>query len=139
MYDLIPGEERSFANTIFIRLADTFLSGDNGMRSSILKIFLLELKHIKNEGKQYNGILSKHRLPNYLEMLKRLLLVFNSGDVKARALSLRLLGCWAPLTYDNADVQKIIISSLRSNHVLEVCSHWIKTVVLCDSNTFQMK
>lgn len=120
MYDLIPGEERSFANTILTRLVDAFRSGDNRMRSSILKVFLLELKHIKDKGKRYNGILSKQRLPNYLELLKRLWLVFDTGDVKARALSLRLLGCWAPLTHDNADVQNIVILSLRSKHVLEV-------------------
>ncbi|CAA6665303.1 unnamed protein product [Spirodela intermedia] len=120
MYDLIPGEERSFANTILTRLVDAFRSGNNRMRSSILKVFLLELKHIKDKGKRYNGILSKKRLPNYLELLKRLWLVFDTGDVEARALSLRLLGCWAPLTHDNADVQNIVISSLQSKHVLEV-------------------
>ncbi|XP_078431443.1 ARM repeat superfamily protein isoform X2 [Wolffia australiana] len=83
-------------------------------------VFMLELRHIRRKGKRYKGILSKERLPNYLQLLKRLWVVFDTDDVKARALSLRLLGCWAPLTHDNADGQYIIISGLRSQNFLEV-------------------
>ncbi|MQL96479.1 hypothetical protein Taro_029160 [Colocasia esculenta] len=131
MYGLVPGEERSFANTILMRLADAFRSGDNCVRARILKIFLSEMRHIKQKGRSYDGLLTKQRLPNYLELLKRVRLVFDTDDVKARALSLRLLGCWAPLTHDNADVRCIILSRLRSGNVLEVKASIFASGCLC--------
>ncbi|KAG9454570.1 hypothetical protein H6P81_007474 [Aristolochia fimbriata] len=120
MYGLVLGEDRLFANTILLRLADAFKNGDHNMRLNILRIFLLELGQRKKLLKPYNGILSKLRVPNYLELLRRVKFVFNTGDVKSRALSLRVIGCWADLAKDSADVRYMIISCLDSHHTLEV-------------------
>ncbi|KAI3977940.1 hypothetical protein MKX01_032317 [Papaver californicum] len=39
MFGLIPGEDRLFANTILLRLADAFKSGDKQIRICVLKVF----------------------------------------------------------------------------------------------------
>ncbi|KAK1294316.1 hypothetical protein QJS10_CPA16g00752 [Acorus calamus] len=62
MYGLLPGEDRTFANTILLRLAEAF----------------------------------------------------RRGDRRIRALSLRLLGCWADFAKDSAEIRFMVISSLRS-------------------------
>ncbi|KAK9100187.1 hypothetical protein Scep_023617 [Stephania cephalantha] len=53
-------------------------------------------------------------------MLRRVKTVFDVGDVESRALALRLLGCWAHIAKDNADIRYMILSSFGSCHVLEV-------------------
>lgn len=120
MFGLVQGEDRLFANTILLRLADAFRSGDVYVRACILKVFLLEMRQRRRKGKQYNGIMAKQRVPNYLELLKRIKVVFDTGDVKSRALSLRLLGCWADLAKDSAEIRYLILSSMESCHILEV-------------------
>ncbi|OVA09733.1 hypothetical protein BVC80_9101g272 [Macleaya cordata] len=120
MFGLVPGEDRLFANTILLRLADAFMSGDKHTRLCLLKVFLLELKHCRKKGKRYSGILAKQRVPNYLELLRRVKIVFDTGDVESRGLALRLLGCWADFAKDSAEVRYMILSSLGSCHVLEV-------------------
>lgn len=52
IYGLVPGEDRMFANTILLRLAEAFRNGDNYTRRCILKVFLLELKHLSKKGKR---------------------------------------------------------------------------------------
>lgn len=119
MFGLVQGEDRLFANAILLRLADAFRSGDNNLRACILKVFLLEMKNRKR-CKQYNGILAKQRVPNYIELLKRVKVVFDTGDVESRSLSLRLLGCWAYLAKDSAEIRYMILTSLESCQILEV-------------------
>lgn len=120
MYNMIQGEDRMFANTILLRLADVFSTGDKQMKSAIVKLFLLELTEIMKKGGHYNGILAKHRVPNHFELLRRVKCVYDTGDVEDRSLSLRLYGCWADLAKDNADVRYMVLSSLQSSHELEV-------------------
>nr|CAD1838357.1 unnamed protein product [Ananas comosus var. bracteatus] len=120
MYGLVPGEDRLFSNTILLRLADAFRRGDNHMRRCILKVFLGELRHLSKKGKMYNGILAKHRVPNYVELLRRVKVVFDTGDQQAKSLALRLFGCWADLAKDSAQIRYVILSSLQSSHVSEV-------------------
>ncbi|KAK9271747.1 hypothetical protein L1049_002110 [Liquidambar formosana] len=121
MYGLIPGEDRLFANTILLRLADAFRLGDKHTRLSVVKVFLSEVRHRNNQkSRPYSGILSKLRVDNHLELLRRVKLVFYSGDVESRAFSLVLFGCWAHFSKDSPDIRYLILSSLVSSHVLEV-------------------
>lgn len=120
MYDLEPGEDRLFANTILLRLADAFMRGDNYTRRCIVKVFLFELTRISKEGKRYNGILAKRRVPNSIELLKRVKVVYDTGDTEAKALALRLFGCWADFAKDSAHIRYIILLSLQSSNISEV-------------------
>ncbi|XP_058092824.1 uncharacterized protein LOC131239237 isoform X2 [Magnolia sinica] len=132
MFGLVQGEDRLFANAILLRLADAFRSGDNHMRACVLKVFLSELKNRSKKGKLYNGILAKERVPNYIELLKRVKIVFDTGDVKSRALALRLLGCWADLAKDSAEIRHMILSTLESRHFLEVKASLFAAGCFCE-------
>ncbi|KAL0921275.1 hypothetical protein M5K25_008333 [Dendrobium thyrsiflorum] len=120
VYNMVPGEDILFANTIILRLADAFCNGDMEVRRCILKVFLVELQHITKKGKNYDGILARKRMPNYLELLKRLLTVYDSGDLEAKCLTLRMFGCWAGLATDSSHICFLIHKSMQSNHDLEV-------------------
>ncbi|PKU74431.1 hypothetical protein MA16_Dca003634 [Dendrobium catenatum] len=120
VYDMVPGEDILFANTIILRLADAFCNGDIEVRRCILKVFLVELQHITKKGKNYDGILARKRVPNHLELLKRLLTVYDSGDLEAKCLTLRMFGCWACLATDSSHICFLIHKSMQSNHDLEV-------------------
>ncbi|XP_068664710.1 uncharacterized protein [Aristolochia californica] len=132
MFGLVTGEDRLFANTILLRLADAFKNGDHIMRVNVLRIFLLELRQRRKMLKRYNGILTKQRVPNYVELLRRIKIVFDTGDVKSRALSLRVLGCWADLAKDSADVRFMILSCLDSCHTLEVKASLFAAGCFCE-------
>ncbi|KAM0936042.1 putative integrator complex subunit 7 [Dioscorea sansibarensis] len=131
MYGLVPGEDRTFANTILLRLADVFRTGDNDIRKSILKIFILELKHLMKKGKRYNGILAQCRVPNHAELLKRVKVVFDTGDSVGRCLALRLFGCWADLAKDSSHTRYMILLSLQSSLVAEVKASLFAAGCLC--------
>ncbi|KAF5203320.1 Integrator complex subunit [Thalictrum thalictroides] len=119
VFGLVPGEDRLFANTILLRLADAFKCGDKHTRVCILKAFLLERRKRK-KGKQYNGILAKQRVPNYEELLKRVKIVYDKGDSDSKAISLRLFGCWSDIASDSAEIRHMILSSLGSSSDTEV-------------------
>ncbi|PHU26167.1 hypothetical protein BC332_04499 [Capsicum chinense] len=122
IFGLIPGEDKLLANAILLRLTDAFKSGDKHMKICIVKIFLSELKQrrqLRSEGRKDEGILSKDKLDSYSELLTRIKIVFDSGDVEERALSLGLFGCWAHIAKDSADVRYLILSSLVSINILE--------------------
>ncbi|KAK4347902.1 hypothetical protein RND71_034241 [Anisodus tanguticus] len=104
-------------------LADAFKSGDKQMKLSIVKIFLSELKQrrrLRSEGRKDEGILSKDKLDSYRELLTRIKIVFDTGDIEERALALVLFGCWAHIAKDTADVRYLILSSLVSMDILEI-------------------
>ncbi|KAL6003579.1 hypothetical protein ACLOJK_023812 [Asimina triloba] len=122
MFGLVQGEDRLFANTVLLRLADAFRCGDIKMRVAVLKVFLLELKHCNKKGKNYSGIMAKDRVANYMELLKRVKIVFDTGDAKSRALALHLFGCWADFAKDSAEIRFLILSSMESTQALEVRS-----------------
>uniref|UniRef100_M0ZUT5 EMB1895 n=1 Tax=Solanum tuberosum TaxID=4113 RepID=M0ZUT5_SOLTU len=122
IFGLIPGEDKLFANAILLRLADAFMSGDKHMKICIVKIFLSELKQrrqLRSQGRKDEGILSKDKVDSYRELLTRIKIVFDSGNVEERALALVLFGCWAHIAKDSADVRYLILSSLWSMHILE--------------------
>lgn len=122
MFNLLPGEDKLFANSILLRLTDTFTSGDKHTKLSVVNVFLSELKHrkINNYNKKNKGILSKYNVENHLELLMRIKLCFVSGDEDVKALALVLFGCWSDFAKDNADIRYLILSSIVSSHVLEV-------------------
>ncbi|XP_042484823.1 uncharacterized protein LOC122065096 isoform X3 [Macadamia integrifolia] len=120
MFGLVPGQDRLFANTILLRLAEAFRCGDKLTRLSVVKVFLSELGYRRKRGKQYNGILARKRVPNHLELLRRVKIVFDTGDVEARELALCLFGCWADFAKESAEIRYVILSSLESCHISEV-------------------
>ncbi|KAG6740958.1 hypothetical protein POTOM_056430 [Populus tomentosa] len=135
MFGLVTGEDRLFANTILLRLADAFRFGDRETRVSIVKVFLLELKSRDNKkmkGRQYRGILSKDRVQNHVELLKRVKIVFDTGDVDSKALSLALFGCWAPFAKDSAHIRYLILSSMISSDVLQVQASLFAAGCFCE-------
>ncbi|KAJ6673293.1 C1ORF73 PROTEIN [Salix viminalis] len=135
MFGLVPGEDRLFANTILLRLADAFRFGDRETRVSIVKVFLLELKSRDNKkmkGRLYRGILSKERVQNHVELLKRVKLVFDTGDVESKALALALFGCWAPFARDSAHIRYLILSSMISSDVLQAQASLFAAGCFCE-------
>ncbi|KAK1318735.1 Fatty acid amide hydrolase [Acorus calamus] len=128
MYGLLPGEDRTFANTILLRLAEAFRRGDRRIRVCVIKAFLMELKHMREKGRRYDGILCKRRVPNHSELLSRVKIVYDVGDSEAKALSLRLLGCWADFAKDSAEIRFMVISSLRSEMPFDVKRAAVRTL-----------
>ncbi|KAK6944447.1 hypothetical protein RJ641_025549 [Dillenia turbinata] len=131
MFNLFPGEDRLFANTILLRLADSFVKGDKHVRLAVVKIFLSEWRH-RNKKMWQHGILTKNRVNNHLELLHRVKLVYSSADVESRALSLILLGCWAHFSKDSAEIRYMILSTLVSSDVLEVKASLFAAGCLCE-------
>ncbi|XP_057838518.2 uncharacterized protein LOC131048544 isoform X1 [Cryptomeria japonica] len=134
LFKLESWQDRAFANSILLRLADVFRTGNNFTQLCVLKVFLLELKkhHFHNNRGNYNGILAKERVPNHLEMVKRVKEVFSSGDIVARSLTLRVLGCLADLAKDSAEVQRLIIDATDSPYSLEVSAALFAAGCLCE-------
>nr|KYP46647.1 Integrator complex subunit 7 [Cajanus cajan] len=129
MFGLVPGEDKLFANTILLRLAEAFRGGDIETRLSVVRVFLSERKH---RDKKRKGLLSEARVANHLELLKRVKSVFDSGDLNSRALALVLFGCWADFVKDNAQIRYLIFSSLVSSHDCEVKASLYATGCFCE-------
>ncbi|KAG4958663.1 hypothetical protein JHK82_035366 [Glycine max] len=133
MFGLVPGEDKVFANTILLRLADAFRGGDIETKLSVVRVFLSERKHRdKEKKKQCKGLLSEARVANHLELLKRVKSVFDSGDLKSKGLTLVLFGCWADFVKDNAQIRYMIFSSLVSPHDCEVRASLYATGCICE-------
>lgn len=139
MFGLIPGEDRLFANSILLRLADAFRLGDEHTRLCVVKVFLSEYRRRdRRRGKGYAGLLSKAVLHNQLELLNRVKVVFDDGGVMSRAMALVLFGCWGVIAKDNAHIRYVVLSSLVSPHVLEVRSVGSSSCCLSFSYFFPM-
>ncbi|KAI3816392.1 hypothetical protein L1987_16086 [Smallanthus sonchifolius] len=134
MFGLVLGEDKLFANAILLRLADTFVSGDKHTKLCVVKIFLSELKHrkTKSSNKKNKYFFSKYKVPNHLELLRRIRLCFNSGDEEVRAMSLVLFGCWSDFAKDNAEIRYLILSCIVSCHVLEVKASLFASGCFCE-------
>ncbi|KAK2381133.1 integrator complex subunit protein [Trifolium repens] len=133
MFDLVPGEDQLFANTILLRLADAFRGGNTQIRFSVVRVFLIERKHRDNrKHNQCKGLLSMGRA-NHVELLKRVKSVFNSGgDSESNALALVLFGCWAEFANSNAQIRYLILSSLVSPHDNEVRASLFAAGCFCE-------
>ncbi|XVE94297.1 hypothetical protein REPUB_Repub01dG0269000 [Reevesia pubescens] len=125
IFDLVPGEDRLFANTILLRLADAFQSGDRNIRLSVVKIFL------KNR-KQSRRAFLNGRVHNQEELLRRVKVVFNTGDVESRAMALVLFGCWADFAKDSAEIRYLVLSSMVSSYILEVKASLFAAGCFCE-------
>ncbi|KAL3651055.1 hypothetical protein CASFOL_007458 [Castilleja foliolosa] len=118
MFGLIPGEDKLFLNAIFLRLADAFRLGNKQIKKAVVKLFLrIKKKRRKIDG---DGILSKGKLGNHLELLSRVKEVFDKGDSEDRALALLLFGAWAYFSKDCPDIRYTVLSSLVTGGVREV-------------------
>lgn len=133
MFGLVPGEDRLFANTILLRLADAFRLGGKHIKLAIVRIFLGEYRHRgkKKKSKENKGIFSMITVQNHVELLRRVKIVFDTGDAELRALALALFGCWADLAKNSAQIRYLILSSLVSSHALEV-----RSVSFCPVKTY---
>ncbi|GAV69226.1 hypothetical protein CFOL_v3_12727 [Cephalotus follicularis] len=134
MFGLVPGEDRLFANAILLRLADAFRLGDKNVRLSVARVFLAEFRQRRNrrKNKRIKGIVSKSRVHNHEELLRRVKVVFDTGDVESRALTLVLFGCWADFSKNSAQIRYVILSSLVSSHVLEVKASLFAAGCFCE-------
>ncbi|XP_076890117.1 uncharacterized protein LOC143541093 isoform X2 [Bidens hawaiensis] len=110
------------------------IPGDNHTKLCVVKMFLSELNHRKTKtfNKKNKGFISNYKIPNHLELLKRIKLCFNSGDEEVRAMSLVLFGCWSDFAKDNAEIRYIILSSIVSCHVLEVRASLFAAGCFCE-------
>ncbi|KAL3828422.1 hypothetical protein ACJIZ3_017224 [Penstemon smallii] len=131
IFGLISGEEKLFLNAIFLRLADAFRLGDKQVKNGVIKLFS-RMKRSRSGSRRKGGILSKCKLENYMELLRRVKEVFDRGDVEERGLALVLFGCWAELAYDCADIRYIVLSSLVSGDVIEVKAALFAAGCLCE-------
>lgn len=122
IFGLVPGEDRLFANTILLRLAEAFQSGDKNIRLSVVRIFLKNIRYNrsnKNRKQKRQAFLSG-RVYNHGELLRRVKVVFDTGDTESRAMALVLFGCWADFAKDSAEIRYSVLSSMVSSYILEV-------------------
>lgn len=120
LYKLFDGQDKTFMNAMLQRLADSFRTGNNFTRLCILKAFLLVSKSSERRGRGGTGLFKKERIANHQEVLKRVKAVMDSGDVVARALALRMLGCLGEIAADSLDVHRLVIEAFESPHQKEV-------------------
>ncbi|KAE8727314.1 ARM repeat superfamily protein, putative isoform 3 [Hibiscus syriacus] len=121
IFGLVPGEDRLFANTILLRLADAFRFGDKKIRLSIVRIFLTNIRCDKSSKhrKQKRRTFLNSRVNNHEELLRRVKIVLDTGDVESRAMALVLFGCWADFAKDSAEIRYLVLSSMVSSDILE--------------------
>ncbi|KAG0565001.1 hypothetical protein KC19_8G155500 [Ceratodon purpureus] len=132
LYKLVDGQDKTFANAMLQRLADSFRTGNNFIRLCIVKAFLLVSKSSGRRGRGGTGLFKKERIANHQEVLKRVKTVMDSGDVVARALALRMLGCLGEIAADSVDVHRLVIEALESPHYKEVDAALFATGCLCE-------
>ncbi|RKP35989.1 hypothetical protein BJ085DRAFT_28606 [Dimargaris cristalligena] len=96
-------------NTGFLKLAELFRSGHNGLRYFILQTFY--------RLQSYMG-----RILNSNELARRILAVVGMTDPLARILALRTLGCFARRLGERLDVQHAILRRLSSTHPVEAAA-----------------
>ncbi|GAB2254825.1 hypothetical protein Droror1_Dr00008603 [Drosera rotundifolia] len=93
MFDMVPGEERLFADGILLRLATTFVSGDRDTRICVVKAFYSAFRRCGKKGRGEYLILTMMSSDNKRELLRRVRAVFYDGNVESRALCLICFGC----------------------------------------------
>lgn len=120
MFRMVHGEEKLYADTILFRLADAFGSGDRDTKIHIVKVFLSEMKHRDRKRRQGYGIFSKMSSDNHIEILRRIKVALDDGNIESKALTLVLFGCWSAIAKDVPEIRYEILSGLLSPHALEV-------------------
>ncbi|KAG2242216.1 hypothetical protein Bca52824_095941 [Brassica carinata] len=122
LFGLVPEEDRLFLNTILLRLVDAFCFGDKLVKVAVVRVFVsvFKLSRGKSKSECETWFLSKAKVYNHLEMLKRVKSVYDKGDSEARAFSLILFGCWRDFASDFAPVRYLVFTSMVSSHDVEV-------------------
>ena len=122
LFGLVPEEDRLFFNTILLRLVDAFCFGDKLVKVAVVRVFMSVFKRSRGKSKSDCGtwFLSKAKVHNHLEMLKRVKSVYDKGDTEAKALALILFGCCRDFASEFAPVRYLVFTSMVSSHDLEV-------------------
>ncbi|XP_033128978.1 uncharacterized protein LOC103857948 [Brassica rapa] len=134
LFGLVPEEDRLFLNTMLLRLVDAFCYGDKLVKVAVVRVFMSVFKLSRGKSKSECEIwfLSKAKVQNHLEMLKRVKSVYDKGDTEAKALALILFGCWRDFASEFAPVRFLIFTSLVSSHDLEVRSSLFAAGCFCE-------
>ncbi|KAE8683898.1 ARM repeat superfamily protein, putative isoform 3 [Hibiscus syriacus] len=134
IFGLVPGEDRLFANTLLLRLADAFRFGDKKIRLSVVRIFLTNIRCDKSNKyrKQKRRTFLNSRVYNHEELLRRVKIVLDTGDVESRAMALVLFGCWADFAKDSAEIRYLVLSSMVSSDILEVKASFFSASRFCE-------
>ncbi|KAL0727450.1 hypothetical protein Bca4012_023543 [Brassica carinata] len=134
LFGLVPEEDRLFLNTILLRLVDAFCFGDKLVKVAVVRVFVsvFKLSRGKSKSECETWFLSKAKVYNHLEMLKRVKSVYDKGDSEARAFSLILFGCWRDFASDFAPVRYLVFTSMVSSHDVEVRSSLFAAGCFCE-------
>ena len=111
-YGVLPGEARVFAETMLLRLATEFRTADGAMRARIVRTLLNTATG--------PGALAGARVAEPDQLLRRVKVVYDTGNKRDRALALRVFGCFADIAKDSVHVRSLILSSLGASSALEV-------------------
>ncbi|XP_010434323.1 PREDICTED: uncharacterized protein LOC104718302 isoform X2 [Camelina sativa] len=93
---------------------------------------MFKLYRRKNVSESATWFLSKARVYNHLELLKRVKNVYDKGDTETKALALILFGCWRDFACEFAPVRYLIFTSMVSSHELEVRSALFAAACFCE-------
>ncbi|KAL0834389.1 hypothetical protein Bca101_086278 [Brassica carinata] len=134
LFGLVPEEDRLFFNTILLRLVDAFCFGDKLVKVAVVRVFMSVFKLSRGKSKSDCGtwFLSKAKVHNHLEMLKRVKSVYDKGDTEAKALALILFGCCRDFASEFAPVRYLVFTSMVSSHDLEVRSSLFAAGCFCE-------
>ncbi|EOA15930.1 hypothetical protein CARUB_v10004024mg [Capsella rubella] len=134
LFGLLPEEDKLFSNTILLRLVDAFCVGDKLIKLAVVRVFMSMFKQSrrKNISESATWFLSKARVYNHLELLKRVKNVYDKGDTETKALALILFGCWRDFASEFAPVRFLIFTSMVSSHDLEVRSALFAAAFFCE-------
>ena len=132
LYNLEIGQDHAFLNAIMMHLMEAFRTGDNFVRLCVSKILLLEMKSRRSGVKhlQGKGLITKERIPNHAEVLKRVKTILTNGDHTAKALAMLVTGCLAELAKDSVDLHRLVFEAIRSPYECEVSLWWCQLIPL---------
>ncbi|KAI4375742.1 hypothetical protein MLD38_013573 [Melastoma candidum] len=101
------------------------------VKMAIVRVFRrLRRKRMKMRNKVW--MLSKQRVSNAPELLKRVKVVFDTGNAELRSMALVMFGCWADFSKDSAHVRYLILSSMVSSEELEVKASLFAAGCFCE-------
>jgi integrator complex subunit 7 len=117
---------------MLLRLATEFRSADVAMRVRIIKTLL--------NSATGPGALAGARITEPDQLLRRVKVVYDTGNKRDRALALRMFGCFADIAKDSVHVRSLILSSLSASSALEVTtflhhSHSVAQRMICPKCT----
>ncbi|TVU22305.1 hypothetical protein EJB05_31990 [Eragrostis curvula] len=109
-FGILPGEAHRFAETMLLRLAVEFRTGDGALRARIVRCLLAAGEC---------GALAGARVAEPDQLLRKVKAVYDIGNARDRSLALRMFGCLAGISKDSVHVRSLILSSLGASAVIE--------------------